>query len=153
MFSPREVKAQIVNRMPEGYFRKLLKKGWDPGYFVEIAPDDFVTLGQRLLKIVDRTTMDAGNGQTVTVEAQFGRERVVILSKGWDDPDRRIIARGDWVVGLWISLLRRQIKGGCLNVQAWSFETLTSLERDDAYFRTQADNWTRELLQKEAPEV
>jgi hypothetical protein len=146
------IKAQIVNRMPQAYFKKLMKKGWDPGYFVELEPDDYPTLATRI-RFERFGMVDHGNGKKVPILNEY-RTRAVVLSKGIDDTNRRIVGQGDgWVIGLWISILRRQIKQGSLDVKAWAFEVLTGLERDDAYWHTQADNWTTDLLQKNAPEA
>lgn len=157
MFTDRQVKAQIVNRMPEGYFKKLLKKGWDPGYFVEVQPDDYPTLGERW--VGEATSGVIGStGLVVNVPIFWRRLRCLILSKGPEDLNRRIVAqghsdRGGWVIGLWIAMLRRQLRTSTsLNVKAWCFEVLTTLERDDAYFSGQAEEWTQELLKKDAPE-
>lgn len=151
MFDARAVKAQVVNRMARGYFNKLLRKGWDPGYFVDVQPDDFVTLGERLVETGSWTDMVNGTqkGPKMVIHE---RRRCVVLSKGLEDRNRRIVAQDSdgWVVGLWIALLRRQLKTGAIHVQAASFETLTDLERE-GYFKERAENWIKDLLQKEAP--
>lgn len=158
MFTDRQVKAQIVNRMPEGYFKKLLKKGWDPGYFVEIQADDYPTLGERWIADEIRTISSVGPNGAGPNMAVHQRRRCVILSKGPEDQNRRIVAQAEvgsagWIVGLWVAMLRRQLKlSPSLNVKAWCFEVLTTLERHDSYFRQQAENWVEELLKKEAPE-
>lgn len=150
-FSDRQVKAQIVNRMPEVYFKKLLKKGWDPGYFIEAQPDDYPTLLDRLI-CVDKGGHVQGMGGLVQVSPLFERRRGLVLSKGREDQNRRIVALGDgWVVGLWIATMRRQIKLGTVDVKAWCFEVLIGLERQDSFFHNHYENWIKDLLQKEAP--
>jgi hypothetical protein len=161
LFDVRSVKAQVVNRMPRGYFLKLMRKGWDPAYFVDVAPDDFVTLGERLIGgfgqacvvSIDPSSPSVPGDVSVIRDAYLARRRCVVLSKGREDTNRRIVAQDDdgWIIGLWIALLRRQLKTGTLDVKAWSFETLTDLEREGSYYKNQAESWIKDLLQKEVP--
>lgn len=151
-----------MNRMLRGYFLKLMRKGWDPAYFVDAQPDDFVTLadrwiggfGKSFVVSIDPSTVKPVDLNQVALEQYIVRRRCVVLSKGLEDTNRRIVAQDDdsgWIVGLWVALLRRQLKTGTLNVKAWSFETLIDLERDGAYFKNQAETWIKDLLQKETP--
>lgn len=160
MFDARAVKAQVVNRMVKGYFNKLMRKGWDPAYFVEVEPDDFVTLADRMIGgfgnscvvNLDPNAQATRDPNKIELETYLTRRRCVVLSKGLEDRNRRIVAQDEdgWVIGLWIALLRRQLKTGAIHVQAASFETLTDLERE-GYFKERAENWIKDLLQKEAP--
>lgn len=152
-FTGQQIKAQIVNRMPEGYFKKLLRKGWDPGYFVEAEPDDYVTLGERLIHEGHGMFNVGSNGFAGPTMPVYERRKCVVLSKGFSDTNRRIVAQSTdgWIVGLWVAMLRRQLKTGTIDIKAWSFEVLTTLERDDAWWKQQAENWTQELLKKNTP--
>lgn len=161
LFDTRSVKGKIVERMAHSYFRSLLKKGWDPGFFVDVQADDYPTLGTRYIggfgHKLDVDVDPAAKGdpidtnivQTVFLE----RRRCVVLSKGPEDTNRRIIAQDTdgWVVGLWISMLRRQLKKGNINVQAWCFSVLIDLENIESFFHTQHEEWIKTLIQKEQP--
>lgn len=160
LFDAKTLKGKIVERMTEGYFKKLLKKGWNPGFFLEVKPTDYPTLAIRYVggfgtqKIVTvdptRSTEDAYDGQ---LQAVLQRRRCLVLSNGPEDQNRRIVAQNDdgWVVGLWIAVLQRQVKEGTLDVKSWCFSVLLDLENINSFFHVQADYWVRELLMKEQP--
>ena len=163
LFQTKPIKAKCVDRMKESYFKLLLRKGWDPGFFLEIQRDDYPTLAMRLVGgfaqqkevVVDPAAKTPADG--LAVDPNMGpfleRRRCVVLSKGPEDQNRRIVAQHDdgWVIGLWISLLRRQLKQGTIDVQSWCFSTLLDLERPDSFFHVQHENWVAELLKKEQP--
>ena len=157
LFDTRLVKGRIVGRMPAGYFRSLLNKGWDPGFFIEIEPDDYPTLAARLIggfgQLKDVTVDPAAAKDQTTGIAYLERRRCVVLSKGPEDTNRRIVAQHteDWVIGLWISLLRRQLKHGNINVQSWCFSVLIDLESINSFFHRQHEEWVSTLIQKEQP--
>lgn len=161
LFATKPIKAKLVDRMKESYFKLLLRKGWDPGFFLEVERDDYPTLAMRLVGgfaqqkevAVDPATK-ANPVLTYSDMGPFlGRRRCVVLSKGPEDQNRRIVAQHDdgWIVGLWISLLRRQLKQGTIDVQSWCFSTLLDLERTESFFHVQYESWLMDLLTKEQP--
>jgi hypothetical protein len=161
LFDTRAVKGQVVTRMPKPYFHKLLRRGWDPGFFVEAQADDYPTLATRLIgafgaqKEVPVDPAAKSDPTKVVIDAGdfLERRRCVVLSKGPDDTNRRIVAQDSdgWVVGLWISMLRRQLKKGNINVQSWCFSVLIDLENIDSFFHRQHEEWIATLIQKEQP--
>jgi hypothetical protein len=161
LFNTRRYKGKIIERMSEGYFNKLLRTGWDPGFFIEVQKSDYPTLATRMIGgfaqekqgTIDPADINDPFKQEIDFGPYLERRRCVVLSKGPDDPNRRIVAqhKDGWIVGLWISLLRRQLKHGMIDVQSWCFSALLDLERDGSFFHVQYENWLAELLTKEQP--
>lgn len=110
----------------------LLKKRIDPSFLVRISPDEIPI-------IYDRKRMVATNPPVVTVE------RFLIIRK-YVDHNSRIVARSDygsreWIFGLFLGLLKRQVKEGSPEVRAWCYERILEYESDPT-----AQNWYRYLL-------
>lgn len=144
-----------VDRMDEKLFDKLLDRGFDPAYALRsIKPDDRVTVAERDLP---RNMAKDPSGKVVAIEAIPRRRYAIVLSKGPNDRDRRIVAQTDgstgWIVGLYVGLLRRQVKEGIRDVKAWAFETLLDLERMEGpglVNRFTAENWIQQLVMKDS---
>lgn len=141
-----------VERMKESLFEKLLRRGFDPAYALKsIAPDDRVTIAERP-KHLQTGAYDFKEKKFLAAVAPT-RRYAIVLSKGPGDRDRRIVAQADgstgWLVGLYVGLLRRQVKEGTRDVKAWAFETLLDLERMEGIGlvnRFTAENWTQKLV-------
>lgn len=118
-----------VTRMTRSVWDRLWKKDYDPGYLIKIQSDDIPSMR----KIYE---------QTMGMNA-------VILSKGPEDLNRRVIAwdgKG-WVVGLFVSLLQRQVREGTDATKGVCYATLTHLECDGFWMHV-VDRWSQELLVK-----
>jgi len=131
-----------VKRLTRSYFDRLWKKGYDPAYILEIEPDDLPTLAEVYVRSEICVVPAQG---TVTL----GRKKAIVLSKGLEDPDRRIVARdgGGWIFGLWIALLQRQVREGTEKAKGWCYGVITELECDE-FAEFQIDRWTKDLLSK-----
>lgn len=123
------------------------KKGIDPAYFVLMEPDDLPTR-----KKVSWTNGSMHFPSDKFPLATYGYKHAVVLSKGLEDRNRRIIAidHGSWVDGLWVGLLRRQVRQGTLDSSAWCYGVLLGLE-DSEIYQAMVKDWTKKLLTKTVP--
>jgi hypothetical protein len=157
LFPTKSVKAKLVDRMSPSYFRTLIRKGLDPGFFLEVQNDDYPTLATRLIGGFATNMIQDVDPSAPAEQIPDGfqpildRRRCLVLSKGPGDTNRRIVAQHSdgWVVGLWISTLRRQLKRGNMDVQSYCFSVLLDLERVESFFHVQYENWIADLLTKE----
>ena len=153
LFERKLLKQKVEPRMGESRFFYLMKKGLDPAYYLELVPEDYPTW-RRVSWLVNIDQLIVGPinrlHNTVTYYEKSGH--VVVLSKGLQDLDRRIVGRGStaFTDGFWIALLRRQLRTGSLDVRAWCYETLLDLERHELWGHVY-ENWTKKLMGLRTP--
>jgi hypothetical protein len=137
---PLAIKRSQLESIDRRLFVDLLDDGWDPGYILKVEPDDIPSFTKA------REKVDVILGPDFRVKKFY----VVFLSKGPNDPNKRIVAMdefGDWVRYLWISLLRRQVREGTQEVKVECYNTLEKLECDEGW-RSTVDRFTQDLLSK-----
>jgi hypothetical protein len=142
-----------VKRLQKSYWDRLWRKGWDPAYILEVEPDDIPTLAEVWRK---RKQIDILPGSTACPETtvpvdgfSVDRLKAVVLSKGPEDQNRRIVAidDGGWITGLFIALLQRQVLEGTEAAQGGCYATLINLELYEGW-EFVVDRWTKDLLTK-----
>lgn len=128
-----------ITQMTASQWNRFYKKGWDPSYMLVVEKDDIPTLSEVWKK-------DPMVGST---ELFLKKIKTVVLSKGPEDQNRRVIAAGDggWIFGLFFALLQRQVREGTMATQGRCYATITELENDEVR-QVMVDNWAQELLLK-----
>lgn len=138
-----------VKKIDRNYWTRLWKKGWDPAYILEVEPDDIPTFAEVWRKAdgMDTTVMTTPKPENPGFHVR--RLKAIVLSKGPEDLNRRIVAQGDgsWLFGLFVALLQRQVRDGTMATQGKCYATITNLECDEMR-QALIDNWTQELLTK-----
>lgn len=157
LFRPDEADKH-VDRLTKSQFERILKRGFDPAYVLRVEPDDRVTIAERPMRISRGFTKDLREelAKLGTMGRDLTMNYCVVLSKSRLDRNRRIVAQSggsdkQWLVGLYVGLLRRQVKEGTKDIKAWAFETILDLERIEFGVVNQItlDNWTRDLIAKD----
>lgn len=132
-------RVRAVDVMTRDLWQRLLRKGYDPAYAVKLEKSDIPSITETF-----RYPPGADRARFRPV-----RSMAVVLSKGPLDRSRRVVAesRDGWVRGLYIALLRRQVREGLEPVKGKCYAVLVTLEFDDGWgFLT--DRWLDELLTK-----
>lgn len=138
-----------VDKLDRLYFQKLWKKGWDPAYILNLEPDDIPTLADVWRKADGLHEVVSTSTPPPKPQMEIRRLRAVVLSKGPEDQNRRIVAQGDggWLSALFIALLQRQVRDGTMRTQGICYAAITNLECDEGW-QFSMDKWTQELLTK-----
>lgn len=140
-----------VSRLTRSYWDRLWKKDYDPGYIVQVELDDIPSLARVTRKsTLNCVILKGPDGVEHKSDEAFYRElKAVVLSKGLEDQNRRIVAEDDggWITGLYLSLLQRQVRDGTEAVKGTCYATLTRLECDEGWQHV-VDRWTQDLLLK-----
>jgi hypothetical protein len=136
-------------RMKASDWNRFWKKGWDPAYLLKVAVDDIPTLAEtwkQVDSLGDVVSTAAAPGKR---DLEIRRIRALVLSKGIEDRNRRIVAigGGSWMFGLLVALLQRQVRQGTMDVQGKCYATLTNLECCDNW-GVVVDRWTTDLIHK-----
>lgn len=132
-------------RMTRSRFAFLVKKRFNPAYFIRIEADEIPTITIRRYSCL----VGAGEDPKLPVIRSV---RALVLSKGPADANRRVVAEdsGLWVEQLWVCALLRQLRHGTLEVKAWCYETLSDIESDGP-MASFVSGWIRDFSLKEEP--
>lgn len=135
----------LIERIDIRAFNKILRLGFDPAYTILIAPCNRVVLSRNKKSITSS-------------EYKIALYCDDYINHRTKDGACRIIAKTthgcnnkSWIVGLYIGLLRRQIKEGSESIKAWSFEKILDIEKMHIGLlnRNALESWTSILICKD----
>jgi hypothetical protein len=138
-----------LDRITVAQWRRFYGKGWDPAYLLNIEKDDIPTYADVWRRADGIQEMVSTAAAPAVSDFPIRRLKAVVLSKGPEDQNRRIIAIGDggWLFGLFVGLLQRQVREGTMATQGKCYSVITLLENDEMR-EVVMDIWSSELMLK-----